>query len=104
MKNLGQFLQDSNHEFSATRLAFLAWIFGALIVWGAGSFQEKQMQKVPESVIALIGVLMTGKAIQRFGETSDEKTTAELQVTKSTHSLPAGNGATSASVSPVPSR
>lgn len=95
MNKLGQFLQDSNHEFSATRLAFLAWIFGALIVWGAGSFHENKIQEVPESVIALIGILMTGKTIQRFGETSSSTDSAGKQMSengKSSSPSPTGNG------------
>ncbi|WP_017302010.1 hypothetical protein [Nodosilinea nodulosa] len=91
MKNLGQFFQDSNEQFSATRLAFLAWIFGALIVWGTGSIQAKEMQKIPESVTALIGILMTGKVFQKFGEVH-ESINQTSEDSRLTNPASTGNG------------
>jgi hypothetical protein len=79
MYNLGQFFQDDGTKrFSATRLAFLAWIFGALVIWGADSFQNKEMQKVPDSVTTLIGILMTGKVAQKFGEKKGSNSSESL--------------------------
>lgn len=78
MGNLGQFFQDDNTKrFSATRLAFLAWIFGALIVWGAGSFHDQKMQEVPSSIQVLIGILMTGKVAQKVSEGSGTAATTD---------------------------
>jgi len=70
MSKVSQFFQDDNDRFSATRLAFLAWIFGALIVWGAGSCHDRKMQDLPSSIQVLIGILMTGKVTQKFVEAS----------------------------------
>lgn len=75
MKNLAQFFQEDNGSFSATRLAFLVWVFGALVLWGVDCFQhDRKMQEIPQSVQVLIGVLMTGKVAQKFTE---EKPDAE---------------------------
>lgn len=70
MSKLSQFFQENNGNYSATRLAFLAWIFGALIIWSIGSFRDKEMQPIPESVTILVGVLMSGKVAQKFQEES----------------------------------
>lgn len=86
MKNIGQFFQEDNNHYSATRLAFLCWVFGALIFWGAGSFHDKKLQEIPSSVQILIGTLMGGKVVQKFGEkdsvTSDAATTGSIQSTR----------------------
>ncbi|MBJ7296004.1 MAG: hypothetical protein JHC73_06695 [Dolichospermum sp.] len=65
-----EFFQESNtnNNFSATRLAFLAWIFSVLIVWVVQSFRHDQIEQIPDSVIVIIGTLMTGKVVQKFGE------------------------------------
>ncbi|GAB4385127.1 MAG: hypothetical protein Kow00121_49680 [Elainellaceae cyanobacterium] len=68
MNKLAQFLQEDNGNFSSTRLAFLAWVFGTLIIWCNGSFQEGKMQEIPQSIQVLIGIFMTGKVTQKFRE------------------------------------
>jgi hypothetical protein len=68
MSKFCQFLQKENGQYSATRLAFLAWVFGALIVWSTGSLYERKMQDLPSSLQTLIGILMTGKVTQKFTE------------------------------------
>ncbi len=68
MPKVAQFLQDDNGNFSATRLAFLSWIFGVLVMWGVSSYNQQKMQEIPQSVQVLIGVLMTGKVVQKFSE------------------------------------
>lgn len=69
-KKILQFFQDGSGQFSATRLAFLAWIFGALVVWSANSFQAREIQDIPDSVTVLVGILMTGKVAQKANEAS----------------------------------
>lgn len=82
MNRLTEFLQDPNGEFSSTRLAFLAWIFAVLVGWGVDTVKhDYKLAEIPESVQVLIGVLMTGKVVQRFGEKPDSNT-AELKVTR----------------------
>ncbi|MGA7563973.1 MAG: hypothetical protein WBW55_12270 [Desulfobaccales bacterium] len=68
MKAAQSFLQEDNGNFSATRLAFLLWIIGVLVVWIMDSVKAASLQGIPESVAAIIGILMTGKVAQKFGE------------------------------------
>jgi len=67
------FLQEDNGNFSATRLAFLLWIIGALVAWIITSLKSGNLQAIPESVAAIIGILMTGKVAQKFGEKPGQK-------------------------------
>jgi hypothetical protein len=70
MNKFLEFFQEDNGGFSATRLAFLLWAAGVLIVWFAASLGEQPMRLAPidPSVITLLGILMTGKVVQKFGE------------------------------------
>lgn len=63
-----EFLQEDNGGFSASRLAFLLWALGVLVVWIANSLHGHTLQEIPETVVTIIGVLMTGKVAQKFGE------------------------------------
>lgn len=65
-----EFLQDDNGGFSATRLAFLLWVLGLLTIWLIASAKAGSLQAIPESVITLLGILMGGKVVQKFGEAS----------------------------------
>ena len=66
---LRQFLEDKKtREFSATRLAFLLWVVGVLAVWVYASIYQKQLQPVPESGVTILGLLVSGKVVQRFAE------------------------------------
>jgi hypothetical protein len=68
MSQMSEFLEDAEGGFSATRLGFLAWLFGVLVAWVAASVSHRALQPIPESVAAILGILMTGKVVQRFGE------------------------------------
>ncbi|RMF58914.1 MAG: hypothetical protein D6748_07535 [Calditrichaeota bacterium] len=68
MTRLAEFLQEKNGNFSSTRLAFLLWVLGTLFVWIFISIKNLTLQPLPESVIIIIGILMTGKVTQKFGE------------------------------------
>ena len=61
-------LEEDNGNFSSTRLAFLLWVIGALLVWIITSLKTGTIQSIPESVAAIVGILMTGKVTQKFGE------------------------------------
>jgi len=63
-----EFLRGGPKRLSATRLAFLLWVVGVLIVWMADSFRQGQLAPIDSSIVTLIGILMGGKALQRFGE------------------------------------
>jgi len=54
---------------SAMRAAFLFWAFGLFIIWAYASVVNgRALQPIPESVITVLGLLVGGKAVQRFGE------------------------------------
>lgn len=65
-----QFLEDPDGKSSATRLAFLLWAIGVLVVWVVTSVTSTPMQlaKIDNSVITLLAILMTGKVVQMFPE------------------------------------
>jgi hypothetical protein len=62
------FLQNDNGGWSATRLAMLLWVVGVLVIWAYRSIQAGQVQGIPQSVVTIIGILVTGKVVQRIGE------------------------------------
>lgn len=66
---MASFLQEDDGKWSATRLALLLWVVGVLVIWGYSSVRARQMQEVPDSVVTVMGILTTGKVVQRFGET-----------------------------------
>ena len=68
---LSSFLEDNSGGFSATRLAFLLWAVGVLAVWIYSSIENNNLAKIDNTVVTVLGILMTGKAVQRFGEKSD---------------------------------
>jgi len=63
-----EFLQGGHKGFSATRLAFLLWAVGVLVVWMADSISQGQLAPIDYSIVTMIGILMGGKTLQRFGE------------------------------------
>lgn len=72
MKRLGEFFQEQNGSFSSTRLAFLLWAIGVLAVWIVISIRGGAIQPLPESLIMILGVLMTGKVVQKWAEPKSE--------------------------------
>lgn len=61
-------LQDNSGGLSSTRLSMLLWVVGVFVVWAAISVTNKALQDLPDSVLVLFGILITGKVTQRFGE------------------------------------
>ncbi|TLU87323.1 MAG: hypothetical protein FDX21_00305 [Chlorobium sp.] len=66
MTKLAEFFQDGNGTFSATRLGFLLWVIGTLVVWIIGSIEKNALLPIDQSVITIIGALMVGKTVQSF--------------------------------------
>ena len=66
---LEQFLQDKKtNTLSAMRLALFWWVFGVSLIWGYVSIRTLELQPIPESVVAILGLLLGGKVVQRFAE------------------------------------
>mgnify|MGYP001589205295 CR=1 FL=1 len=64
---INEFLQDSSGSFSSTRLAFLAWAFGSLVVWVWVSLTSSPpvLHPIPQEVIWILASLMAGKVWQK---------------------------------------
>lgn len=68
-----QFLQDENNDFSSTRLVFVAWAFGILIVWAYISVTKGELKPLDQSLSLIMAILMTGKVAQKQIETKSEQ-------------------------------
>jgi hypothetical protein len=66
--SLLEFFQEDNGGLSATRLAFLLWATGVLVVWIISSLTNGKLQPIDSSVTTILGILMVGKVVQKFGE------------------------------------
>ena len=74
MKRLNEFFLDGDGiNLSMTRLLLFLWSLGVLISWFYISFQTKTLAPVPESIIIILGIFITGKITQKFAE---EKTSS----------------------------
>jgi hypothetical protein len=65
-----QFFQDTDGKLSATRLVMIIWAFGVLIVWGFVTLKTGTLTELPNSVVEILGIVLTGKVVQKFGENS----------------------------------
>ena len=66
---LSEFFEDQDGSLSATRLAFLLWAIGVLVVWAKASWGKAELAGINENVLWVLAVLMTGKVVQKFRET-----------------------------------
>ena len=71
--DLSKFIKESNTDkLSSSRLLVLAWGLGTLIVWIVTSvisaLNGEGLQSLPESIVTVLGILVGGKTLQRFGE------------------------------------
>ncbi|WP_237152403.1 hypothetical protein [Oryzibacter oryziterrae] len=64
-----EFFKDNDGTYSAMRLALLLWVAGVLLAWIYMSIQSKVLCDIPQNVMTIIGMLTTGKVVQKFGET-----------------------------------
>jgi hypothetical protein len=66
---LAQIVEDkADGELSALRVAMLLWVVGVLVAWIVVSMMHRALQDLPGQVVTVIGVLVTGKTVQRFSE------------------------------------
>ncbi|HVL14076.1 MAG TPA: hypothetical protein VM529_16015 [Gemmata sp.] len=76
---LSRFLQEpaptpgEEGKPSVTRLVFVAWAVGVLAVWVRLSLKEGHLAVIPDSVMYILGILMTGKVVQRNFEGDGRK-------------------------------
>lgn len=62
-----EFFQEDNGTCSSTRLAFLLWVIGVLLVWGIKSIQcpGLELADIPKSILTILGILASGKVTQK---------------------------------------
>ncbi|HKU63376.1 MAG TPA: hypothetical protein VJQ44_19400 [Gemmatimonadales bacterium] len=58
---MASFLQEDDGKWSAAR------------IWGIVSVHCHELQSIPESVVSIIGILTTGKVVQKFGEAKPQR-------------------------------
>ncbi len=64
MAKLLGFLQDGEDNYSSTRLAFLAWTLGVLVVWVWNRTQPGSTFELDKEATYILGILTTGKVAQ----------------------------------------
>ena len=67
-EKLDEFVQEDNGGFSATRLALLLWAGGVFVVWAYESLRKGDILALNGDVATILGILMSGKVVQKFGE------------------------------------
>lgn len=68
--------QEENGKNSATRVVFVLWGLGVLFVWILVSIGQQSLQTLDQSIIYILGILMTGKVGQKYFEESPQAGTA----------------------------
>ena len=69
-----EFLQEDNGGLSCTRLISIIWATGVLIAWLVASSHEGKLVEIHSSVVTLMAIVITGKAVQKFGEQKTDST------------------------------
>lgn len=68
MKKLIEFFEDDTKMLSMTRLIFFLWGSGVLSAWIYTCINSKILVALPENIIIILGILMSGKVVQSFSE------------------------------------
>lgn len=68
MNKLIEILQDNSGGASSTRVILLVCFIGVVAVWAGLSIKAGSMQPIPDGITTILGIVMSGKVIQRFGE------------------------------------
>ncbi len=69
---LGQFFQDTDGKLSATRLVMILWVIGTFCIWSYISIKSASLVELPSSVVEILGILLTGKVVQKFSENAPD--------------------------------
>jgi hypothetical protein len=87
---MGQFFKDGTGQLSATRLVFILWSLGVLIVWLFESLTNNQIEKIDQSIVTTIGMLMAGKAVQSFSPGDNQNQPAQSAQAQQQPAKPVG--------------
>ncbi|MBF0473203.1 MAG: hypothetical protein HQK93_05650 [Nitrospirae bacterium] len=71
--NISSIIEDNSGGLSSTRVLMLAWGLGTLLVWSIcsviGAIHGIYIfPSIPDSVVTILGIVLGGKVVQRFGE------------------------------------
>jgi hypothetical protein len=67
--DLSEFVKEkATNKLSASRLLLLLWGIGVLIIWAITSLKTGVLAVIPDSVVTVLGIVVGGKTVQRFGE------------------------------------
>jgi hypothetical protein len=61
-------LKDTDGKPSSSRFLIMLWGLGVFVIWAFSSIKSSTLQAILESVSTILGVLVAGKTLQRFGE------------------------------------
>lgn len=67
-QSLAQFFKDSSGDFSAMRLVFISWSLGVLVLFIHLCLVGQGFVEVPNQVIEILGLTLTGKVAQSYIE------------------------------------
>jgi hypothetical protein len=87
MTKLLEFLKDGENNYSATRLAFLAWSLGVLAVWATNSATSGKSFTLDSQVVYILGILMGGKVTQSISEANAAKNDNKETIQKTTETV-----------------
>lgn len=61
-----ELIQDKTGKLSTSRLSFLLWSTGALIIWLYLTYHNRSMADVPEGVRWILGILVSNRVGQKY--------------------------------------
>lgn len=65
---ISQFFRDDTGALSSTRLVFITWSVGLFVLVAYQTLVEKKLPVIDNSLVALFGVVTSGKVVQSFSE------------------------------------
>ena len=60
--------EPAEGKVSASRLLLLVWGLGVFLIWAYASLRLGALAEIPQSVLTVLGIVVGGKTVQRFGE------------------------------------
>ncbi len=78
--SVSEFFQEDNGGFSSTRLVMFVWGVGTFVVWVISTANNGwKMQEIDTSIQVILGIVMSGKVAQKFGEQKNPPSAQQQQ-------------------------
>lgn len=61
-------LEDGAGGYSTTRVVLTIWLLLLCVTWTIVAIHTKTLPDIPQGALALTGMLLSAKVVQRFGE------------------------------------